>query len=403
MEPQRRIRLPQDDLDDEDAQLSTRQGVGEILRLRRESYGQDLPTAAAQLHIRLPYLRAVEDGRFRDLPGMAYAAGFIRSYGEYLGLDGEDLVRRFRQEVTGLDRQVRLSVRTAVSEGRFPGGAVLLLSGILALIAYGAWYYLSDRHKSFISPVPEVPAQLRAILGKEVPTNVSLAPSTAKPTAAVPRTDHLGLGRAQERRSPENQPQENPMAAASGQGSEAKEAPKQTPAGQVPEGGSGGPQSATSSVSSAPAHNETPAPAPPLPATSVLVEAGDLAPLPGEFSALMATARRAAGTGDGAPAKPIAEVVLPNPGARVKLVAHMDSWIQIADKTGKSYYASVLRAGQAVEVPNQPGLLLTVGNAGGLDVLVDGQVLPPLGGVGLVRRDLPLDPLGLKSTASIPH
>ena len=53
--------------------------------------------------------------------------------------------------------------------------------------------------------------------------------------------------------------------------------------------------------------------------------------------------------------------------------------------------------------PNQPGLLLTVGNAGGLDVLVDGQVLPPLGGVGLVRRDLPLDPLGLKSTASIPH
>jgi cytoskeleton protein RodZ len=121
--------------------------------------------------------------------------------------------------------------------------------------------------------------------------------------------------------------------------------------------------------------------------------------LPTEFTALMA----AAGARGGQPSEPMAELVLANPGARVRLLAHMDCWIQIADKTGKSYYAAVLRAGQAIEVPNQPGLLLTAGNAGGLDVLVDGERLPPLGGVGLVRRDLPLDPAGLKSAASIPH
>ena len=111
----------------------------------------------------------------------------------------------------------------------------------------------------------------------------------------------------------------------------------------------------------------------------------------------------AAGARGGQTSEPTAELVLANPGARVRLVAHMDCWIQIADKTGKSYYAAVLRAGQAIEVPNQPGLLLTAGNAGGLDVLVDGELLPPLGGVGLVRRDLPLDPAGLKSGPSIPH
>jgi cytoskeleton protein RodZ len=57
-----------------------------------------------------------------------------------------------------------------------------------------------------------------------------------------------------------------------------------------------------------------------------------------------------------------------------------------------------LRAGQAIEVPNQPGLLLTAGNAGGLDVLVDGAQMPSLGAVWLVKRDLPLDPAGLKTT-----
>ena len=61
---------------------------------------------AGQLHIRLAYLKAIEDGRFKDLPGLTYASGFVRSYADYLGLDGEEMVRRFREEIAGMDRQV---------------------------------------------------------------------------------------------------------------------------------------------------------------------------------------------------------------------------------------------------------------------------------------------------------
>ena len=186
MESQQRMEPRREDRDDgADYMPHTPEGIGEILRRRRESYGQDLPTVAAQLHIRLAYLRAVESGRYKDLPGMAYAAGFVRSYGDYLGLDGEELVRLFREEVAGVDRQVPLNVPIVASEGRIPGGAILLLSGFLALLAYGAWYYLADRHKSFLDLVPEVPSQLRAILGKEVPTNVATAPPVVKPQSAV--------------------------------------------------------------------------------------------------------------------------------------------------------------------------------------------------------------------------
>src|SRR5262245_57657994 len=182
MEPQQTMEPLLEDRGDPGDEATLRPGVGEILRRRRESYGQDLPTVAAQLHIRLAYLRAVESGRFKDLPGMAYAAGFVRSYGDYLGLDGEELVRLFREEMAGVDRQVRLNVPiVSASEGRIPGGAILLLSGFLAVLAYGAWYYLNDRHKSFLDMVPEVPSQLRAILGKEVPTNVATAPPVVKP------------------------------------------------------------------------------------------------------------------------------------------------------------------------------------------------------------------------------
>ena len=98
--------------------------------------------------------------------------------------------------------------------------------------------------------------------------------------------------------------------------------------------------------------------------------------------------------------KPAGQVVVANPGAHVKLTARMDSWVQIYDKAGKSYFSAVLRAGQTIEVPNQPGLLLTTGNIGGLDILIDGQALAALGSVGLVKRDLPLDIAQLKSASA---
>jgi cytoskeleton protein RodZ len=389
MEPQQRMEhLPEDR--DDGGLPPFQEGVGEILRRRRESYGQDLPTVASQLHIRLTYLRAVETGRFKDLPGMAYASGFVRSYGDYLGLDGEELVRLFREEVAGVDRQVRLNVPIVASEGRIPGGAVLLLSGFLAILAYGVWYYLADRNKSLLDLVPEVPSQLRAILGKEVPTNVATVPPMVKPqSATAPAQGGTGTAPAQGNAAPASAPD---PAVPSGVAGAQEAAPAQpTAAGATPSTIAS--QHATLPV---PVATAAPPAEPQAPATSVLVQPDDPAPLPGEFNALLA-ARQPPGP-DGQPLPPPAQVVMANPGARVKLVARMDSWVQINDKTGKTYYSAVLRAGQAIEVPNQPGLLLTAGNAGGLDVLVDGTQMPSLGAVGLVKRDLPLDPAGLKTT-----
>ena len=55
----------------------------------------------------------------------------------------------------------------------------------------------------------------------------------------------------------------------------------------------------------------------------------------------------------------------------------------------------VLRAGDSYQVPNQSGLTLLTGNAGGLEIEVDGTVLGALGPVGTVRRNVALEPAGL--------
>jgi cytoskeleton protein RodZ len=53
----------------------------------------------------------------------------------------------------------------------------------------------------------------------------------------------------------------------------------------------------------------------------------------------------------------------------------------------------ILHAGETWPVPaDRAQLVLTTGNAGGTELVVDGAATPPLGNPGVVRRDLPLDP-----------
>jgi len=53
--------------------------------------------------------------------------------------------------------------------------------------------------------------------------------------------------------------------------------------------------------------------------------------------------------------------------------------------------SSVLRAGETYRVPNRSGLTLMTGNAGGIEIVVDGRTLPPLGAEGTIRREISLD------------
>jgi cytoskeleton protein RodZ len=51
----------------------------------------------------------------------------------------------------------------------------------------------------------------------------------------------------------------------------------------------------------------------------------------------------------------------------------------------------VLKAGKTWPVPARTDLLMTTGNVGGTEIVLDLAATPSLGGNGAVRRDLPLD------------
>ena len=89
-------------------------------------------------------------------------------------------------------------------------------------------------------------------------------------------------------------------------------------------------------------------------------------------------------------------------GSRILVRATLDSWIQVRDGVARRLLVTrLLRAGETYEVPNLPSLSLLTGNAGGLEILVDGEPVPAIGGVGAVRRDVVLEADRLKAGTAV--
>ena len=134
--------------------------AGDELRQRREALGLDLADVAAALRIKPAYLAALEAGRPDELPGAVYAIGFIRAYADYLGLDNGEMLRLFKQQSTLLAAKPDLAFPIPLGERSMPGGGMLLVALILAVCAYGGWFYLSTGDGPRPQRVAEVPLEL---------------------------------------------------------------------------------------------------------------------------------------------------------------------------------------------------------------------------------------------------
>ena len=68
---------------------------GVVLRERREAMGFSIEGARTRIHAPAHCLQAFESGDFTQMPGQAYAVGFLRSYCRFLDLDAEPFVVQY--------------------------------------------------------------------------------------------------------------------------------------------------------------------------------------------------------------------------------------------------------------------------------------------------------------------
>ena len=123
--------------------------IGNSLRETRLRQEFDFPELEHATKIRAKYLRALEDERFELLPSHTYIKGFLRSYAEYLGLDGQLYVDEYNSRyVTGED-DAPLSTRRVPAarrrkrDRRESNIVVLALTsiGIVTALVIAAWQF----------------------------------------------------------------------------------------------------------------------------------------------------------------------------------------------------------------------------------------------------------------------
>jgi cytoskeleton protein RodZ len=137
--------------------------LGKLLCATRMRLGKDLQRIADILHIRYNYLVAIEDGRYEDLPGQAYAIGFVRAYADHLGLDGDEIVRRYKEESAGVKHKSAFELQMPTSDSALPSGTLLLIAVVAGMLIYGVWYSIAGSDRSAVELIQEVPDRLAAM------------------------------------------------------------------------------------------------------------------------------------------------------------------------------------------------------------------------------------------------
>lgn len=276
--------------------------VGEILRRGREHYGQTLEEVEKNLRIRAIQLHALETGNLEALPGKAYALGFVRSYSEYLGLDGEKMVQLFKRQSVGNKIEPHLNFPVPASESKIPAISFALICAVIGIVFIGMW--MSDRDSGSdsgtVNDIP--PSQTASEENQQEIQGPSLPDDYTVPAAAG--SDVAGSQTVDE------------------QEQESDAANTAEPAQQAPQ----------------------------------------------------------------------------EDGIILNVVEN--SWVEIRDASGKAIVSRVLKAGDQYFVPDRPDLRMSLGNASGVQIVVDGKALPFLGARGEVKRNISLETKSLKSLAA---
>jgi cytoskeletal protein RodZ len=134
--------------------------IGETLQQARERKGVDLYRAERDTKIRLRYLSALEDGDYAELPAPVYTKGFLRNYAIYLGLEPDEILDRWRDEMEQQRTATRVAVIPPPMPIAEPGGRRLhitpsmVVAGLVGLVVIAFVGYIGIQLLRFAEVTP---------------------------------------------------------------------------------------------------------------------------------------------------------------------------------------------------------------------------------------------------------
>jgi len=362
--------------------------IGSTLKSARRGQGVKILDVSQQLRISGDYLSHLESGEFDQLPAPAYVKGFLRSYGQFLGLDPVSLVARYAAIA---------SEETVVPEYKMPMGArppqrsapaIVSMLLVFAGIGYGGWYWLNgpDQANQGTMAPAEIASRERAS-GLSVPLAIK---------GSSHQEDQLS-NRRQDSTQDSTQAGTSPKGDAGGDdlrdvtpiitAATSPALPADTGAAKPPASTRTPAPAATTSLGKKPVA-ETPAQAGENNAdNTILAEATLKTPAPNSGPA---TDRAATDLSVDSPGVNAAIANLRDPAQEITIRAVTASWVEIVRDNGEEVIAKLMQAGDSQVIGGNERLYLSTGNAGGLTIEVGSDKPRSLGDIGEIVRDLPL-------------
>lgn len=408
------------------------ESIGEYLSGKRQRTGKTLTDISRALKIAQHHLIAIENNSFEELPGRAYAIGFVRSYAIYLGLDARVLAARLKAELPEPDEGLPFAALDPIGRGDHPASpaSASVENGdgrepkfaFLSAPEHIAPVFSASGRTLPLFPAPERTAPLPSTPARSMP----LPPARSAPLPPTPaRSIPLPPKRARGLPLPSlpDYPLRNWVTAGlmcvamvyfgtsiihSGLRG-APPAVTPVPARLAAEAGFtpdnvGPPPVATigQPVRNPPEAVLAPPASPVSPAVAATARPAPVAREPAPDPAREAIPAQPDNTVDAAR---VFHAQLPlgqlygeqNKNSRVTLRVHRPTLVAVLGNRNHAFIDRVLRAGDTYRVPNLRGMKLNVRDAGAVEVILDGNTIGFAGKDGVAERGLSLQPQSIIS------
>lgn len=292
--------------------------VGGMLKEARMKKGLKIADIAKELCIRGAYLEAIESSNYDEIPEHPYGVGFIRTYAEFLGLNSARIVQLFKEETDASSRPEDVYVLEPQAEATVPGKKYILISLGAILLLYLAWFAYKESLENEAAPVAVEQEDVVAETGDRSDFPLQVEDFATIDETVPPATDDVVMIDATAAPSGEN--------------------------GQIIVNEGNFVEPAAEAPVVQPVAEETP-----------VVETAEPAV---EEPAAVETPK-----------------INIKPGSRVLIKVNKETWVEVKDQN-KLWISKVLQPGAAYSVPAGAGKILSVGRADGVEVLIDGKVMP---------------------------
>ena len=117
--------------------------VGEILRRARLQLNKTQQDVNRDLRFSSHIIDALEKSEFHKLPGQVYTIGFVKTYADYLGLDGEKLVALLKDQAKIQTERPVYHFPNITRDRIAPPPWVLISSGVALVVILMLWSLVS--------------------------------------------------------------------------------------------------------------------------------------------------------------------------------------------------------------------------------------------------------------------